>query len=490
MRLDKLLKSEKHEIIGRDLDQEISAITFDSRKAGAASLFFCLRGAKADGHMFAGNAYENGCRAFVCDHPVDLPADAVQVIVGDTRRSLSSVSSVFYGDPSSKLSVIGITGTKGKTSTAVYINGILNGYGKKCGYIGTIGVWIGEHRYDTPNSTPESCEVQKYLAEMVDEGIEYAVIEVSSQALVTHRVDDVHFSVVMFTNLSPDHISPVEHASFEEYREAKKKLFSSFSSDCMIYNADDPAADFMTDGYSGKLIPVSGSECLNGYSVSGIQSYKDGSSLGVEFILERSGYTTLVRIRCPGDFSAYNGTCAIAACEACGIPVADSACLIGGISVPGRFEIVSSYEGALYIIDYAHNGVSLEHALRVLRQYSPKKLICVFGCIGGRAFTRRDEMARISDELADYTIITSDNPDFESPEAIAEDVVNRHRREKPYCIMTDREQAVRKAVDMSRCGDIVLFAGKGHEDYQLIEGRKVPFSEKEIILDEISRITG
>ncbi|MBQ7599941.1 MAG: UDP-N-acetylmuramoyl-L-alanyl-D-glutamate--2,6-diaminopimelate ligase [Clostridia bacterium] len=489
MRLEELLKEEKHGVSGSASDREISDITFDSRKAGSSSLFFCLRGAKADGHAFAGSAYDSGCRAFVCDHVLGLPPDAVQILVADTRRSLSSVAAAFYGRPSEKLKVIGITGTKGKTSTAAYICGILNGSGRKCGYIGTLGVWIGDKRYVTKNSTPESCDIQRYLAEMDDDGFGYAVMEVSSQALVTHRVDDVNFHTVMFTNLSPDHISPVEHATFEDYRDAKKKLFSSFCSERMIFNADDPASGYMTEGYSGELIPVTLKGSRSGYSASGILPFRDDSSLGVEFKLTGNGLTETVRIKSPGEFSAYNGMSAIAACVGCGVPFREAVRLIGNISVPGRFEIAASLAGALFIVDYAHNGTSLAHALGALRAYSPKRLVCLFGCIGGRAFTRRGDMARISDEMADMTVITSDNPDSESPEEIIKDVEDRYPRKKPYLVITDRETAVRAAVGLAEKGDIILFAGKGHEDYQLVMGEKIPFSEKKIILDEISKLS-
>ena len=470
-----------------DENTAVTSIEYDSRRAGEGSLLFCLRGAKTDGHVFAPRAYEKGCRAFAVEYPLDLPSDAVQVTVDNTRRRLAEVSAEFYGRPADKLTVIGITGTKGKTTTAVLIEEILSKCGVKCAYIGTNGVVIGENRYETINSTPESRELHRYFSMMLDEGFSHVVMEVSSQALDNYRVHGIKFDTVIFTNLSPDHIGVGEHASFEEYRDAKRKLFTDYGADCVITNADDEYSGYMTAGVRAKTVSY-GIRNDADLRATGISPYRDRTSLGVEFDLRTNGKAIPVRLRTPGEFSVYNGLAAIAAVAQCGISPADAADALRTISVRGRFEIVDAVDGVTFIIDYAHNGLSLTRALTVLREYSPSRLICVFGCIGGRTFGRRRELAEAAASLADFTVITSDNPDNERPEDIIDDVLNYFDRHKPYTTIADREEAVRFAVRIAKKGDIVLFAGKGHENFQLIDGERVPLCEREIILDEAAKV--
>lgn len=470
-----------------DSDKIINSIEYDSRKADDDSLFFCLRGARSDGHDFALKAYDGGCRAFAVEHFVSLPDDAVQVVVPNTREALALVSAEFYSHPADKLTIIGITGTKGKTTTAILIEEIFSSCGVKCAYIGTNGVVIGENRYETINSTPESRELHKFFRMMVDEGFTHVVMEVSSQALDHYRVHGIKFDTVIFTNLSPDHIGAGEHASFEEYRDAKRKLFTDYGASTVIANADDGYAGYMTESASGKLVTV-GMDSGADYRAVGLEPYRDETSLGVTFTLISGGGEKKVKLRTPGKFSAYNGLCAIAAVVSCGIPLEDATDALSHISVRGRFEIVDALDGITFIIDYAHNGLSLNHALSVLRTYSPVRLICVFGCIGGRTYGRRRELAEAAANLADFTVITSDNPDNERPDDIIKDVMNYFDRRKPHIAIENREQAVRYAVRMAQKGDIVLFAGKGHENYQLIDGKRVPFCEKNIILDEAAKI--
>ncbi len=474
------------EIFG-NTETEIGSIEYDSRKAGKDSLFFCLRGAKTDGHDFALRAYDYGCRAFAVEKLIDLPDGCVQVLVDNTRMRLAEVSAEFYDRPAEKLSVIGITGTKGKTTTAILIEEILCACGVKCAYIGTNGVVIGEDRYETINSTPESRELHRYFALMLERGFTHVVMEVSSQALDNYRVHGIKFDTVIYTNLSPDHIGKGEHASFEEYRDAKRKLFTDYGAATVIANADDEYSSYMTEKASGKVVTYG---IINeaDYKASSLVQYRDKTSLGVEFVLTADGKETPVRLRTPGEFSVYNGLAAIAAVASCGIKPDTAAEKLRTLSVKGRFEIVDALDGVTFIIDYAHNGLSLTHALTELRKYSPERLICVFGCIGGRTFIRRRELAETAANLADFTVITSDNPDNERPEDIIDDVMNYFDRSKPHKIIADREEAVRYAVREAKKGDIVLFAGKGHENYQLIDGERVPFSEKETILDEADKI--
>ncbi len=473
-------------ITGPAQDRTVSQLDYDSRLARSGSLFFCLRGARADGHEYAPQAYANGARAFVTDHVLPLPDDAVQVVVDNTRKALAVLSAAFYGHSADRLTLIGITGTKGKTTTAILIQELLSKNGIRCGYIGTNGVMFDGRRYDTLNSTPESRELHRYFAMMLEAGVTHVAMEVSSQALDHDRVTGLKFDTAVFTNLSRDHIGAGEHASFEEYRDAKRKLFTDHGAARIVYNADDPFSGYMIGASGAELISFGTSPGAD-YLGTDLRPFRDGSVLGIEYDVVTGGQKTAMRVRQPGEFSVYNGLAATAVAASCGIGVRQVAEVIGGVSVGGRFEIVEAVDGVTFVIDYAHNGISLSRALSVLREYGPDRLICVFGCVGGRTFDRRKEMGTTASSLADLSILTSDNPDFEEPEKIIQETLNWFDQSKPHLIIPDREEAVRTAVRIARPGDIVLFAGKGHETYQLIRGEKVPFSEKEILLDEAAR---
>ena len=485
--LNDLLSAYPLEIRGQTDGVETGSLEYDSRKADPSCLFFCLPGAKADGHDYAFHAYDRGCRAFVVERFLPLPEDAVQLKADDARRALAHLSARFYGNPADALTVIGVTGTKGKTTTAILISEILCACGIRCAYLGTNGVVIGEKRFETVNSTPESRELHRFFAMMRDCGFTHVAMEVSSQALDHCRVEGIPFDTAVYTNLSEDHIGAGEHASFEEYRDAKRKLFTDFGVKHIIVNSDDPNAVYMTENAPVKPVTCAINRPAD-YRASQIGSYRDETSLGIDFTLAHGGGRTAVRLRTPGRFSVYNGMEAIAAAELMGIPPERAADALRTISVRGRMEMVDALPGITFIIDYAHNGVSLTSALTVLREYGPRRLICVFGCIGGRTYIRRRELAEAASRLADFTILTSDNPDNEQPEDIIEDVLRWFDKSKLYTAIPDREEAVRFAVRTAREGDIVLFAGKGHENYQIVDGKKVPFSEKMILLDEAEKL--
>ncbi len=479
-----------YEIHGECDKVVIESVEYDSRKVKDGSVFFCLRGAAVDGHDYAARAYILGCRVFAVEKILDLPGDAVQIVFPNTREALAYVSAQFYGRPAEKMKIIGITGTKGKTTTAFLIKNIFTHHGIKCGYIGTNGCEYGSEHLPTVNSTPESCELHRFFSLMVDYGCEYAVIEVSSQALDNYRVKGIRFDTVIFTNLSRDHIGAGEHSSFEEYREAKHKLFRDYGAGHIIYNANDKNAAYMLENHTpgAELIGYGvGNPCE--FSGEGVRSYMDKTSLGIEFDMVRGGVKTGMRLRTPGLFSVYNALAAAAAVSVYGMSAREASDALAVISIPGRSEIVSAVDGVTFVIDYAHNGVSLTDELTVLRSYNPRRLICVFGCIGGRTFERRRELAEAASSLADFTVITSDNPNNEDPEVIIRDVLQYFDTSKPYTTIADREEAVRFAVRIANEGDFVLFAGKGHEDYQLVHGEKVPFCERAIILDEAQKLS-
>lgn len=488
IKLDKLLAGYPCRILGNPAGIEIDAVEYDSRKAKSPeTLFFCMPGARMDGHDFAPALYDAGCRAFVVERELSLPDDAVQIVVPHARESLAHLSARFYGNPADKLKLIGLTGTKGKTTTAILIREILCSCGIPCAYIGSNGILIGDRHYETVNTTPESRELHRYFAMMVEAGVTHCIMEVSSQALNNYRVCGLTFETAVYTNLAPDHISPTEHPTFDDYRDAKRKLFTRHGARNIVYNKDDANYTCMIDGVQANLVSC-GIAADADFRASDIRPYRDSTSLGIDFDVTFGGVKTGIRLRTPGEFSVYNGLEAIAVSVLCGLTVRQAADALRTISITGRFEIVDALPGITFIIDYAHNGFSLTHALEVLREYLPRRLICVFGCIGGRTQGRRKELAQASGSLADFTVITSDNPDNEDPDVIIEDVLTHFDKSKPYTTITDREEAVRFTVRIAQEGDIVLFAGKGHETYQLVAGEKVPFSEKTIIIDEASRI--
>jgi len=467
---------------------EVERIEFDSRRlTDAQTLFVCLPGAKMDGHDYIPHAYKNGCRMFLVSRPVEVPGDAVVIRTDNTREALALISADFYGRPADKLHLIGITGTKGKTSIALMLSAILNGTGHSCAYIGSNGVVIRNRYIETVNTTPESRELHRYFDIMVREGVEYAVLEVSSQALAHSRVSGIRFETTVFTNLSPDHISPVEHPDMADYIASKARLFTEHGTECVVYNADDPMWEEVIGASRARKISCSVEKEAD-FSAWEIAPYRSRTALGITFACCHAGEKEPIRLLTPGEFSVQNALAAIAAASVYGVSAAEAGAILARTPVRGRFELVEALPERTFILDYAHNGLSLRSALTVLREYHPTRLICIFGSVGGKAQSRRAELGAAASALADACIVTSDNPDFEEPHKIIEEILAYFDPKCPCTVIEDREEAVRQAVRMSRPGDILLFAGKGHETYQLIEGKKVPFSERDIICREAAEM--
>ena len=357
--------------------------------------------------------------------------------------------------------------------------------GLPCAYIGSNGVDIAGVHEATANTTPESLELHRLFRKMLDANVHHVVLEVSSQALRHNRVDGIPFEVVAFTNLSEDHIGPGEHPDFEDYKNAKHRLFVDYQAREMIYNADDDTSEFMRTGFGGHQTSY-GIERAADYHGTALAQFRSETALGIDFLCEHGGSSTAVRVLSPGEFSASDALCAIALCGAFGVSPAQAAQTLAHTPVQGRFEVVEGLPGRTFIVDYSHNGLALTSALKTLRAYNPHKLLCVFGSVGGRTQVRRRELAEAAGAFADYSIITSDNPDFEPPEDVIKEIASHMPEGAPYTCITDRRDAIRTAIGMAEDGDIILFAGKGHEDYQLIEGKKVHFVEREII-QEICR---
>lgn len=470
---------------------EITSICHDSRKASAGCVFVCRTGAAADGHDFAQSAYKAGARVFVVQREIDIPKDALIIYVDSTTDALNTLCETFYNYPAKELTLVGITGTKGKTTVALSVFSICNSFGINTGYIGTNGIIFGGRTYESVNTTPDVLEIQKYLRAMADAGIKVCVIEVSSQALWQNRIYGLKFETCVFTNIYHDHIGGVEHPTMEHYRDSKKKLFDMYGAKNVIINADSDIAEYMVKDTSAKnLIRTSATGNVNTdiYAQNARKSRR-GIIPGVRFDLNfKSGNTVRTKsgvfLPFPGLFNVENALLIISVCSTLGISISFAVRSLSTLSVAGRSEfiVLDSKPKTLFVIDYAHNGASLEKLLLAARGYTKNRIIVVLGSVGGRTYTRRGELGSAARDFADITIISSDNPNFEDPMAIIEDIAKEFIcSDKEIHKISDRQDAVRLAFEISKDGDTVILAGKGHENYQLICGERVPFSEKEIL---------
>ena len=482
-----LLKDLKYEVLSGSIDVNVSELVYNTRKVKKECMFVCIKGATFDSHDVAGEAAKNGASVIVAEHPVDVPAGTAVVLVEDTRYALALISAAYFGYPAKKLKVIGITGTKGKTTTTFMIRSILEHAGISTGLIGTIEVIIGDKHIPAHNTTPESYEVQEYFAQMVEAGCKVVVMEVSSQGLKLHRTAGIRFDIGIFTNLAPDHIGENEHASFEEYMECKSRLFRQC--DIGIVNADDEHCSDILKGHTCKVETYGFSEKAD-LRASDLKLVNRPGFLGVDYHV--SGLLNFdVEIDMPGRFSVYNSLVAIAVCRHFDIPKEDMLAALEVVQTKGRIEKVKVSDDFTLMIDYAHNAMSLESLLTTLKEYNPKRLVCLFGCGGNRSKLRRYEMGEVSGNLADLTVITSDNPRFEEPQAIIDDIkTGIAKTSGKYVEIIDRKEAIRYVIENGRPGDVIVLAGKGHEDYQEICGVKHPMDERVLIaevLEELGR---
>lgn len=480
MRLDELLSGLKYTCIRGSVDVEVTGVVYDSRKVKEGCLFLCIEGADFDGHSFAAEAVQKGAKVLVISKPVQLPEEKqITVIrVDNTRYAMAFISAAWFGHPAEKLKVIGVTGTKGKTTTTYLVKSILENAGYKVGLVGTIRVIIGDTQIHADNTTPESWLLQKYFAEMVKAGLDAVVMEVSSQALMLHRTQGFVFDYGIFTNLEPDHIGPNEHASFEEYLACKGLLFKQ----CRvgIVNGDDSHWQQVTDGHTCELETFGlGEHCM--LRAEELKLVHKPGELGVSFHV--AGLTDLdVEVQTPGKFSVYNALSAIAICRHFQVKNENIQRALLAAKVKGRIEMVKVSDRFTLLIDYAHNSMALKSLLTTLREYEPKRLVCLFGCGGNRSRQRRFEMGEVSGKLADLTIITSDNPRFEDPQAIIDDIkMGMAKTSGEYVEICDRKEAIGYAISHGQEGDIIVLTGKGHEDYQEIRGVKYPMDERVLI---------
>lgn len=481
MKIGSLLAGLDYNLFQGDLNTDITSIYNDSRKVTEGSLFFCISGSVVDGHDFINDVVSKGAAAIVIeqkDVKLDIPENVCVIYVESSRYAMGMISSAFYGYPSKSLKVIGITGTKGKTTTTYMIKSMLEEAGYKTGLIGTMEIIVGDKVTPAVNTTPESMTIQKTLREMVDEGLDSVVMEVSSQGLMLDRVAGIEFDYGIFTNLSEDHIGPNEHKSFDEYRMWKSKLFSMCETG--IFNADDENYEAILGGHGCKVVTYGMSEGLD-YVASNVHLYNKEGSLGIEYDLEGVEKADII-VDTPGKFSVYNSLAAISVARQLDIPMSIVCDILTKIKVKGRVELIPISDEFTIIIDYAHNAVSMESILTTLKDYNPDRLVSLFGCGGNRSKVRRYEMGEVSGHLADLTIITSDNPRDEEPQAIIDDIKTGFAKTNgEYVEIIDRKEAIRYAILNAKPGDVIVLAGKGHEDYQEIKGHKYHMDERDLI---------
>lgn len=483
MKLSKILEKINFTLLCGDTDFEIKDICYDSRKAADGFLFVAMSGTNVDGHTFIDSAYKNGARAFVVEKDFNFLDfnDSVFIKVSNAREALALMSKNFFGKPDEKMKMIGITGTKGKSSITCILKTVLDSAGFITGTIGTTGVSYADITETTVNTTPESYETYKILDKMYKKGCQYVIMEVSSQGLMMHRVDGIMYDIGVFTNLSPDHIGKGEHDSFEHYLSCKAMLWDR----CKIGIANCDDKHFYEITKNAKCpIKTFAVHSPADFTASNVSLWRQGKQLGVSFTYNHQNEEYEFNANVPGEFTVYNALSVISVAKELNVSYEIIKKALENIEVKGRMEIVGDTKDYSIIIDYAHNAVSLETILKTIRKYNPDRIVCLYGCGGNRPKMRRFEMGEISGKYADFTIITSDNTRFENPQEIINDIlVGINKTNGEYISIVDRKEAIHYAIDNAKSGDIILIAGKGHEMYQEINGVKHDFNEKQIILD-------
>ena len=489
MELKKMLVGLEGLKVKGNLDKEIEGLESNSKNVKKGYLFVAIKGFSTDGHQYVESAIENGATAIMIEEGCDLkklkiPEDITVIMAKNTREGLAITASNFYGNPSRKFKLIGVTGTKGKTTTTFMIKEILEKAGKKVGLVGTIATYInGKKIKDSDRTTPESLELQQLFSQMVEAGVEAVVMEVSSQSLKLHRVDGCEFDIVLFTNFSEDHISPKEHPDMEDYFQSKLKLFKMCKTG--IVNTDDLYGAKIPDLFPDNNITTYG---IDNYANVLAKDITITNSY-VDFKVKITDRNERVKTGIPGRFSVYNSLAAICVAQKFAIsPEVIKEALLE-VRVPGRSELVNNKLELPIMIDYAHSPESLQNILQAVKSYTRGKVISVFGCGGDRDSGKRPIMGEISGRIADFTFITSDNPRTEDPEKIVEQIEEGMKKTKGnYKVVVDRVEAIKQAIQMATKRDIIVLAGKGHEPYQEINGVKHPFDERIIVNELIEEI--
>lgn len=482
MKLKELLTGIENFKVRGDQELEIKSIENNSKKVKPGSLFVAIKGFDFDGHQFVEEAIKNGAVAIALDISADLksiklPKDMTVILSSNTRADLARIACNFYKNPSTHFKLIGVTGTKGKTTTTYMIKSILEKAGYKVGLIGTIANYIGEDMISESNrTTPESIELQALFYKMALEKVDFVVMEVSSQSLKLNRVDGSNFDMAVFTNFSKDHISLKEHSDMEDYFNSKLKLFQRAPKG--FVNADDFKCERLM--YYAKNCDIKTYSIDNGSNL--IAKDITITNASVDFKTKLGQRNERVKVNIPGRYSVYNSLAAISVAVSLGIDTEKIKEGLGNIVIPGRNELVPNDKELTIMIDYAHTAESLENLLNSVKAYTMGRIICVFGCGGDRDKEKRPEMGEVAGRLADFSIITTDNPRTEKPEDIIADIEKGIEKTKGnYKIVVDRKEAIKEAISMANRRDIVILAGKGHETYQEITGVKKEFDERKIV---------
>lgn len=488
MKLKDLLNGINYKVLQGDLDKEITILSSNSRKITENGVFVCIVGAVSDGHKYVKQVSDKGAAAVIVQEGSTYEAvskDVTVILTENTRYALALMSASYYGNPDKELFTIGITGTKGKTTTTYMVKNVLEACGIKTGLIGTIETIIGDEKIPSCNTTPESIQIHESFRKMADAGCKAVVMEVSSQGLKLDRTAGIMFDIGVFTNLEPDHIGPNEHASFEEYLECKAKLFKQCK--VGIVNADDKHTDKIIEGAVCSIEKYGLSQEAD-LRADNIVLHHERGQIGLSY--DCKGFMDMhVELNLPGKFSVYNSLCAIAVTRHFNVSKEVLCKTLKDVKVKGRIELVKVSDKFTLMIDYAHNAMSLESILTTLKEYNPHRLICLFGCGGNRSKERRFEMGEVSGRLADLTIITSDNPRFEDPQAIMDDIkIGISKTDGKHIDILDRKEAIKYAIQHGEPGDIIVLAGKGHEDYQEIKGVKYPMDERVLIKEILEEI--
>lgn len=487
MKLIDLLKGYEYELQQGNLEQEIKLIAYDSRKVKEDTLFVCQKGENVDGHLYAQEAIKRGAVGLIVQEDVNINDSSITIVkVKNSRKVLSYISNIFYDKPSNKLTLVGVTGTNGKTSISYLVSEILEEIDKTTGVIGTIGIQLNKKPLNiekTTPTTPDSLELQMILNEMRKQDATDVIMEVTSIALDQYRVEDCKFEVGIFTNLTEDHLD--FHGTMENYKISKRKLFDLC--DVSVINTDDAAGreyvDYIAKKYKKNKVITYGIE--NECDLRAFNIYLSPSKTKFDLSIDKETYT--FEINLPGKFNVYNVLAAIATTLQLGVPIrVIKEALLKIKGARGRFESVDSEKGYSVVVDYAHTPDALENVLKTAKDFNPNKIITVFGCGGNRDTTKRPMMGRISGEISDITIITSDNPRNENPEIILKDIENGIKQTKGfYEVIEDREEAIKKALKTAGKEDIVIIAGKGHETYQIIKNETIHFDDMEMVMKYI-----
>ena len=486
MKLDDIFKGIEYELIKGTMNETIIDITYDSRKVRSGTLFLADYGIRENNSKYIPNALQNGASVIVISNDIDIKENVTIIKVENTTKSLAYLSMNFFDNPQNKLKTIAITGTKGKTTTSFMLKNILEYAGYKCGLIGTIGIYIGTKKYSTNNTTPSSYDILKYLFEMVKNKINYAIIEVSSQALKYGRVEGIFFNYGIFTNLTKDHLGPYEHDNMEDYIISKSLLFRKCQHG--IFNIDDKHYQDMIKKSVSTIITYGCHKNAN-LRAKKIKLIHKKNYLGIKLITDGLIKDKFI-ISSPGYFTASNALAAILTSYLLGIDIKYIKKSLKNFSVDGRVELIKISKHITLLIDYAHNGSSTKSILSTICQYHPKRIITIFGCGGNRSSERRYEMGEMAGKYSNFCIITEDNNRYESFGSIAKDIlIGINKTNCPYEIIPKRKNAIEYAIKNAKKGDIIVLLGKGHENYMEINGIKYPFDEKTII-EEILKKNG